>query len=266
MQEHRSVVIPFPQRIALPPAAEDEWPGPAEPAEAGRAATPAVPCVVISLDRERSRRLLRDARRTQLLPPVVHPWGTLHAYGELLTPLPRPLAVLDVPDEGCVHELAQRVGILRRLAPVTVLAPDAGCRAALLEAGATNVLARSMPVEELAARLTADQRWAARGPRAPRSRKRDPLPPHLLPQQASQRILLSLILAAPDPWCCHDLTLLLGSAEQPLTRAALRARMPRLDPHLGRLGLTLRRAGGWGRFSYTVLPTARLSPASPRTA
>ncbi|MFC3573330.1 hypothetical protein ACFOZ0_08605 [Streptomyces yaanensis] len=201
-----------------------------------------------------------------MLPPVVNPWGTLHAYGELLTRRPHPLAVLDVPDEGCVHELAQRVGILRRLAPVTVLAPDDTCHAALLEAGATNVLARSMPIEELAARLTADQRWIARGPHVRRSRKRDPLPAHLLPAQASQRVLLNLVLADPGPWCCHDLTRLLGSAEQPLNRAALRARMPRLEPHLGRLGLALRRAGGWGRFSYTVVPTAGPGPASPRTA
>ncbi|MFC9243301.1 hypothetical protein ACFT7S_04415 [Streptomyces sp. NPDC057136] len=190
---------------------------------------------------------------------MVNPWGTLHAYGELLTRRPRPLAVLDVPDEGCAHELGRRVGILRRLAPVTVLAPEGTCPAALLEAGATNVLARSMPIEELAARLMADQRWVAKDKaHTSRSQEQDPLPRHLLPQQVSQRVLLSLILADPEPWCCHDLTRLLGSAEQPLTRAALRARMPRLDPHLGRLGLALRRTGRWGRFSYMVIPSAGL--------
>ncbi|KAB1149446.1 hypothetical protein F7R91_06795 [Streptomyces luteolifulvus] len=220
------------------------------------------PCVVISLDRVRSRRLLRAARRTQLLPPVVNSWGTLHAYGQLLTRRPRPLAVLDVPDEGCAQELAQRVCILGRLAPLTVLAPEGTCPATLLEAGATNVLDRGMPIEELAARLTADQRWAARN-EPHTSRLRGPEP---LPQQASQRVLLSLILADPRPWCCHELTLLLGSAEQPLTRAALRARMSRLDPHLARLGLALHRTGGWGRFTYTVTPSTDPGPASRRAA
>lgn len=252
--------------IELQPATEDEpygWAQPPDRADEFRADTPAVPCVVISLARERSGRLLREARRTQLLPPLVNPWGTLPAYGELLTRRPRPLAVLDVPDEGCADELGQRVGILQRLAPVTVLAPEGTCPAGLLEAGATNVLPRGMPVEELAARLMADQRWVARAAREPLSRKQKPtpMPPGPLPEHASQRVLLTLVLADPRPWCCHDLTLLLGSAEQPLTRAALRARMPRLEPHLGRLGLALRRTGGWGRFSYLVVPSPELTPA-----
>ena len=228
-------------------------------------ADPAVPCVVISLARERSGSLLRDARRTQLLPPVVYPWGALPAYGELLARRPRPLAVLDVPEEGCAHELAQRVGMLRRLAPVTVLAPEGTCPAALFEAGATGVLDRGMPIEELAARLTADQRWVTRGARPSRSREQH-LPPRPLPQHASQKVLLSLILADQRPWCCHDLTRLLGSAEQPLTRAALRARVARLDPHLGRLGMALRRTGAWGRFSYVVVPRPGAARPYPRAA
>jgi hypothetical protein len=252
-------VSAFARAIALPPTVGDQLPEQAELAEpdgADRVGTSAVPCVVISLARERSGSLLREARRTQLLPPVVYPWGALSAYGELLARRPRPLAVLDVPEVGCAHEheLVQRLGILRRLAPVTVLAPEGTCPAALLKAGATNVLARGMPIEELAARLMADQRWVARGADTSPSQERDLLPPQPLPQHASQKVLLSLILADPQPWCCHDLTRLLGPAEQPLTRAALRARMPRLDPHLGRLGMSLRRTGGWGRFSYAAVP------------
>ncbi|MFE7931255.1 hypothetical protein ACFU6S_21445 [Streptomyces sp. NPDC057456] len=187
---------------------------------------------------------------------MVNHWGALHAYGELLTRQPRPLAVLDVPDEGCAQALAWRVRILRRLAPVTVLAPEGACAAELLEAGAANVLDRTMPIEELAARLTADQRWAARDTsQDSRSQEQNPIPPRPLARQASQKVLLALVLADPRPWCCHELTCLLGSAEQPLTRAALRARMPRLEPHLGRLGLALRRTGRWGRFSYMVVPS-----------
>ncbi|WP_369260784.1 hypothetical protein [Streptomyces sp. R35] len=271
MQEHGDAVRRFTRTLALKPAIEsqpaieDEPYGRAQPgdrADEFGADTPAVACVVISLARERSGRLLREARRTQLLPPVVNPWGTLHAYGELLTRRPRPLAVLDVPDEGGADELGQRVGIVQRLAPVTVLAPEGVCPAALLEAGATNVLPRSMPIEELAARLMADQRWVAReAAREPLSQGQNPMPPGPLPEHASQRVLLELVLADPRPWCCHDLTLLLGPAGQPLTRAALRARMPRLEPHLGRLGLALRRTGGWGRFSYLVVPSPELTPA-----
>jgi hypothetical protein len=220
--------------------------------------------VVISLDRERSGPLLRDARRTQLLPPVVHPWGALHAYAELLTGRPRPLAVLDVPDERCTYVLGHRVELLRRLAPVTVLVPEGTCPAALLEAGATNVLARNMPIEELAARLVADQRWLSRKEtRTPwyegQGHGHELSPFHLPPHQASQKVLLGLFLADPQPWCCHDLTRLLGSAEQPLARAALRARMLRLTPLLDRLGLTLCRTGRWGRLSYAAVPSAGLS-------
>ncbi|WP_157857314.1 hypothetical protein [Streptomyces yerevanensis] len=260
-------------RSATPTAARRPAGGdnPAGRAGADGIDTPLGPCVVISLDRARSGPLLRDARRTQLLPPVVHPWGALHAYAELLTGRPRPLAVLDVPDERCAYVLGHRVALLRRLAPVTVLVPEDTCPAALLEAGATNVLARSMPVEELAARLVADQRWLARKEaRTPwyqgQAQGQELSPSHLLPHQASQKVLLGLFLADPQPWCCHDLTRLLGSAEQPLARAALRARMLRLAPLLDRLGLALCRTGRWGRFSYTVVSSAGLSQGMQRTA
>lgn len=223
--------------------------------------------VVISLDRARSARLLRDTRRTGLFPPVIHPWGSLHAYAELLTSRPRSMAVLDVPNEGSAPDLGHLIGLLRRLAPVTVLAPRGTRSAALFEAGATNVLARDMPLKELAARLVADQRWLARENAHPfPPQEQDLLPPHLLPPQATQKVLLTLVLTSPTPWCCHDLTRLLGTAEQPLSRAALRARMPRLEHHLDRLGLALHRTGGWGRFSYTAAPAARLSHGSRRTA
>ncbi|MDQ1047215.1 hypothetical protein [Streptomyces sp. V4I2] len=251
--------------------------------------TPSGPCVVFSLDRARSGPLLREARRTQLLPPVVHPWGALHAYAELLTGRPRPLAVLDVPDERCAYGLPHRVELLRRLAPVTVLVPEGTCPAPLLEAGATNVLARGMPVDELAARLVADQRWLARkevkeactpwyqgvqgqgqgqgqGQRQAQAQGQELSPSHLLPHQASQKVLLGLFLTDPQPWCCHDLTRLLGSAEQPLARAALRARMLRLTPLLDRLGLALCRTGRWGRFSYTVVSSAGHSQAAHSAA
>jgi DNA-binding response OmpR family regulator len=209
--------------------------------------------VVISLDRELSRPLLRDMRRTQALPPVVHAWGANQAYAELLT-RSRPLAVLDVPHRECAPDVERRVAALRRLAPVVVLLPEVADTAAVLDAGATNVLARDMPVEELAVRLAADRRWlAAHEPYAPRE-----LPPELLAHPASQRVLLSLLLFQDSTrsWCCHDLMLLLGSAGQPMSRAALYARMLRLEGPLGRLGLVLRRTGGWGRTGYSAVPAS----------
>lgn len=213
----------------------------------------AADCVVISLDRERSRPLLRDMRRTQALPPVVHAWGANQAYAELLT-RSRPLAVLDVPHRECAPDVERRVAALRRLAPVVVLLPEGADTAAVLDAGATNVLAREMAAEELAVRLAADRRWvAAHEPYAPRE-----LPRELLAHPASQRVLLSLLLFQDSTrsWCCHDLMQLLGSAGQPMSRAALYARMLRLEGPLGRLGLVLQRTGGWGRTCYSAVPVA----------
>ncbi|MFC4470686.1 hypothetical protein ACFPH6_40390 [Streptomyces xiangluensis] len=208
--------------------------------------------VIVSLDRSRSGPLLRDLRGARLLPPLIHPWGSHHAYEELLTE-PRSLAILDVPDERWRPGLEHRVGLLRRLAPVIALVPQGADAADLLDAGADNVLTRNMPVEELAVRLATERRSLASA--GPVPHECSP-PASVLPHHGSQRLLLRLLLSDRRPWCCHDLSQLLGTAEQPLNRAALRARLDRLHSVLEPLGLALTRSGAWKRLFYTVVPSA----------
>ncbi|NGO07168.1 response regulator transcription factor [Streptomyces sp. HC44] len=209
--------------------------------------------VVVSLDRSGSGPLLRALRGARLLPPLVHPWGSHHAYEELLTE-PRSLAILDVPDERWRPGLEHRVGLLRRLAPVIALVPEGTDAADLLDAGADNVLTRNMPIQELVARLATERRSLATATPVPHSQ--GSLPASMLPHHGSQRLLLRLLLRDGRPWCCHDLSRLLGTAEQPLNRAALRARLDRLSSCLEPLGLALTRSGAWKRLSYTVVPSA----------
>ncbi|MFE9643207.1 hypothetical protein ACFYO0_03410 [Streptomyces sp. NPDC006365] len=209
--------------------------------------------VIVSLDRSRSGPLLRALRGARLLPPLIHPWGSHHAYEELLTE-PRPLAILDVPDERWRPGLEHRVGLLRRLAPVIALVPEGADAADLLDAGADNVLTRNMPVEELAVRLATEQRSLASAGPVPHEQCSPPA--SALPRHGSQRLLLRLLLSDRRPWCCHDLSQLLGTAEQPLNRAALRARLDRLHSVLEPLGLALTRSGAWKRLFYTVVPSA----------
>ncbi|GAB2999614.1 hypothetical protein GCM10023080_076800 [Streptomyces pseudoechinosporeus] len=209
--------------------------------------------VNVSLDRSRSGPLLRALRGARLLPPLVHPWGSHHAYEELLTQ-PRSLAILDVPDERWRPGLEHRVGLLRRLAPVIALVPEGTDAADLLDAGADNVLTRNMPIQELAVRLATERRSLASARPVPHEQVSPPA--SMLPHHGSQRLLLRLLLTDRQPWCCHDLSRLLGTAEQPLNRAALRARLDRLNAALEPLGLALTRSGAWKRLFYTVVPSA----------
>ncbi|MFG2025896.1 hypothetical protein [Streptomyces sp. NPDC048825] len=209
--------------------------------------------VIVSLDRSRSGPLLRALRGARLLPPLIHPWGSHHAYEELLTE-PRSLAILDVPDERWRPGLEHRVGLLRRLAPVIALVPQGADAADLLDAGADNVLTRNMPVEELAVRLATERRSLASAGPVPYEQCSPPA--SVLPHHGSQRLLLRLLLSDRRPWCCHDLSQLLGTAEQPLNRAAVRARLDRLHSVLEPLGLALTRSGSWKRLFYTVVPSA----------
>jgi hypothetical protein len=224
----------------------------ADTADVDELAAPGTECVVVSLDQTRSGTMLRRLRRTRFPPPpMTHPWGSLHAYEELLI-LPRPLALLDVPGADWVAGLGDRVGLLRRLAPVIVLVPDGTDAVGLLDAGAANVLTRDLPARELAVRLAADQRWLAKSA-AQDSGRRRLTRNRTLPQHGTQRLLLRLLLnGGPRPWCCHDLSVLLGAAERPLSRRALDARVLRLDSYLGSMELSLHRTVTWGRTTYTL--------------
>ncbi|MFD9545119.1 hypothetical protein [Streptomyces sp. NPDC060022] len=129
--------------------------------------------------------------------------------------------------------------------------------ASLLDAGADNVLARDMPVRELAVRLAAAERWLATARRDASYRWDSRNYP--FPQQGSQRLLLRLLLGTSSPWCCHDLCHLLGTPSASLSRAGLRGRMERLDSRLALLGMRLRRTGIWGRITYEAVPVKPLS-------
>lgn len=228
---------------------------------------PDTACVIITMDRQGTAPLLRSIANAGLTPPLVQTWGSHAAYEQLLA-RPRSLAIVDVPNPRWLPTLHQRIGLLTRLSPVVPLVPSGADAAALLDLGATNVLDRNMSVRELAARLAAEQRWlistAARpSPCSPFSAKAQSSSSR--PIHRSQRLLLCLLIQHRQPWCCHDLSWLLGTPEQPLRRPALRARLARLKPHLARLGLELSTAGDWGRTRYEVRPHT-LHIADPSSA
>lgn len=206
--------------------------------------------VVVSLRREGTARLLRTLRSHQVLPALLHPWGSGAAYRSLLRE-PDALSLLDVPEGAVTDDLAQRVHVLSALSSVVVLTPGHIDSVDLLRAGAANVLPRDMPPPELAGRLTAERRWL--GTSTPsRDRRVRALPQQVLrPRQLSQGILLDVLLASARPWCCHDLCLLLGTAWAPMSRRALQARMLRLGERLTPYGLSVTSTVQWGRTTYT---------------
>ncbi|MGW3420508.1 hypothetical protein [Streptomyces phaeochromogenes] len=206
--------------------------------------------VVLSLRREGTARLLRTLRSHQVLPALLHPWGSGEAYRSLLRE-PDSLSLLDVPDGAVTDDLVQRVHVLSALSSVVVLTPGHIDSVDLLRAGAVNVLPRDMPPLELAGRLTAERRWLGTSTR-PRGRRVSALPQQVSrPRQLSQGILLDVLLSSVRPWCCHDLCLLLGTARAPMSRRALQARMIRLGERLTPYGLSVTSTVQWGRTTYT---------------
>ncbi|MEZ3181579.1 hypothetical protein KYY02_23685 [Streptomyces pimonensis] len=206
--------------------------------------------VVLTLDRGETSRLLRRMRGHRVLPALSHPWGSPWAYLALLR-RPDGMVLLDVPDGAVRDEIERRVRVLSGLSSVVVLAPRSVDAAAVLRAGAVNVMARDAPSGELACRIAAERRWLefsapCRGPRTPG------LPhPLVRPRQVSQRVLLEILCATTRPWCCHDLCLLLGTCGEPVSRRALQARVVRLGARLERHGISIGVLPGWGRTVYT---------------
>ncbi|MDQ0947776.1 hypothetical protein QFZ24_001699 [Streptomyces phaeochromogenes] len=78
--------------------------------------------VVVSLRREGTARLLRTLRSHQVLPALLHSWGSGTAYRSLLRE-PDALSLLDVPEGAATDDLAQRVQVLSALSSVVVLTP-----------------------------------------------------------------------------------------------------------------------------------------------
>ncbi|MGP3925296.1 hypothetical protein [Streptomyces sp. 8N616] len=211
--------------------------------------------LTITLDHSATRPLLRNVRIAGMVPPMLEGWGSSEAYLQLLNSSV-PFVILDVPHPRWLPDLGRRTSVLSRLSPVIALVPSGADVLGLLRAGAANVLERNMPIRELTARLTAEQRWFTATPADPSPDPPGPPacagPLHSAagPLHSTQRLLLRLLVRDRRPWCCHDLRLLLGTSDQPLRRPTLRARLVRLEPYLARMGLTLRRSGSWGRITY----------------
>lgn len=214
--------------------------------------------IVLSLQRERTTALLRTLRSQHVLPTLVHAWGSEQAYSAMLRHAERPLTVLDVPDTRWDETLEHRVHALSNLSTVIVLTPEESDPSALLLAGAVNVMVRDMPPRELAGRITAERRWldsrerpVRRGPtHTARLRPRRP-------RQSSQALLLDMLCSATRPWCCHDLRLLLGTPDEPMSRRALRARIDRLDERLSAHGVSVNCSTQWGRTALLGLSDRR---------
>ncbi len=247
-REFRAVPIRHPYPASSPSTGELAHPS-ADSTSTGRPSAYPVD-VVVSLRREGTARLLRTLRSHQVLPALLHPWGSGTAYRSLLRE-PDALSLLDVPEGAATDDLAQRVQVLSALSSVVVLTPGHIDSVELLRAGAANVLPRAMPPLELAGRLAAERRWlGASAP--PRVRHMRALPQQVTrPRQLSQGILLDVLLSSARPWCCHDLCLLLGTARAPMSRRALQARMLRLSERLMPYGLSVTSTVQWGRTTYT---------------
>jgi hypothetical protein len=206
--------------------------------------------VVFSLRREQTAPLLRTMRSQHVLPALSYTWGSEQAYVALLHEAGTPLAVLDVPSPRWKEGLEQRVRVLSRISSVMVLVPDHTESADLLLAGATNVVPRDTPAKELGSRIAAERRWLDMRP-PPRGSATNPLDYGLLrPQQCSQQVLFDILCSAERPWCCHDLCLILGTAEEPMRRRALQARIARLEERLMPYGVSIDCTTQWGRTTY----------------
>ncbi|MFF7196796.1 hypothetical protein ACFZAM_24230 [Streptomyces sp. NPDC008079] len=221
--------------------------------------------VVLSLHRERTPALLRALRTHHVLPALCHPWGSESAYRTLLRRAGTPLTVLDVPSPRGTGDLGQRVHALSHLSSVVVLVPDRTDSADLLLAGAANVIPRDTDPRELADRILAERRWldTRSSPRRPPEAPRHGSP---RPQRGTQQVLFDILRTTARPWCCHDLCLLLGAADEPMTRRALQARIVRLNERLAPDGISVDCASQWGRTTFrglTAEPPRAEAPLRP---
>lgn len=231
--------MPIPQALYAP-----------EPFPSVDSGIPAAVDAVFSMQRDGTAALLRDMRSQGVMPTFPHPWGSTSAYLSLLR-RPQPLAILDVPDISLVPDLPQRVHVLSRLSTVVVLVPDDTDSVSLLRAGAANVLSRRASPKELASRIAAERRWlAVLSPLHSSDDDIECLKLTLNVKHASQKILLELIQAVRHPWCCHDLCLLLGDAQRPLSRRALQARMTRLTHRMAECDTSFTVTKQWGRTTF----------------
>ncbi|MBT2414692.1 hypothetical protein J7I94_29785 [Streptomyces sp. ISL-12] len=203
--------------------------------------------VVLSLHREPTANLLRTLRSQHVFPTLIRSWGSERAYSTLLHTRQRSLTVLDVPDTRWDETLPQRVRALSNLSAVVLLIPEESDPAPLLLAGAANVMSRSAPPRELAGRIAAERRWLDSQRTGRDSPMCTPSNHPLRPRQSSQALLFDMLCSTARPWCCHELRLLLGTADRPMSRRALQARIVRLDERLSCVGMHVNCSTQWGR-------------------
>ncbi len=214
--------------------------------------SPAVTPTVLSLNHTATAPLLDELRSAWPFPAPLHRWGSVSAYERLLGSR-CPMAVLDVPSARSTGDLELRVRALSRLAPVSVLVPAGTNILPLFGANAHNVLDRGLPARELAARLAADRRRlrTAVATAIPDGVHLSPLSP---PHRDSQRLLLRMLLSDTGPWCCHELRVLLGNAERPLSRPTLHARVLRLMSYVTAIRAAMHIEVHYGRTTYSTRP------------
>ncbi|MFD3993231.1 hypothetical protein [Streptomyces sp. NPDC058583] len=158
------------------------------------------------------------------------------------------LTLLDSASPRSPGELESYVRSLALVTHVVVSTAQEGSSAALLTAGAVNVLDRNALPGVLGARLGADLRWLRRIRTAP---AHDGDGEGALPFR-TQALLLEILCALPGPVCCHDIRRLLGAPGRLMTLPALRGRIRRLGPHLAERGLECGRTVRWGADTITV--------------
>ncbi|MFD9123246.1 hypothetical protein [Kitasatospora sp. NPDC059571] len=177
------------------------------------------------------------------------PWGSNKACQAFLDPRPS-MILLDLHNSVKGERLADFVRAAALVAPVVVLRhegqgillnhqgqelllrPSGQDTLEAFRAGAFDVLDPGIPLAELAARIRADLRRCT-----PAGEQHAPGWDGGSSQ--SQRLLFDVIAQAGAPVCCHYLKQLLGTAREPMTLRALKARIHRLMPVFDAYGLRL---------------------------
>ncbi|MFD3947947.1 hypothetical protein [Streptomyces sp. NPDC058579] len=162
------------------------------------------------------------------------------------------LTLLDSATPRSTGELESYVRSLALVTHVVVSTAQEGSSAALLTAGAVNVLDRNALPGVLGARLGADLRWLRRIRPVPTRDGDVEGEGEGAPSFRTQALLLEVLCALPGPVCCHDIRRLLGAPGRLMTLPALRGRIQRLGPHLAERGLACGRTVRWGADTITV--------------
>ncbi|MFE9934411.1 hypothetical protein [Streptomyces sp. NPDC005533] len=175
-------------------------------------------------------------------------WGDVTALAALHSHSPAALLLdLSEAQEEAVPDLIRAA---RLIAPTIALPPTPRCALAAFEAGAIDVLDHRARSVELAWRIHACLRRITTAAKAS----------HHFSGSLVQSMLFDILINARQPVCCHQLRLLLGSPDLPMTMRALKARIHRLHPALHEQQRSLVMDQQWGLVTYACQP-----PSAPRS-